>query len=111
MQVVLGAAIGITRPSAVTWLDSDKFTYALGFLMLSMGLTLTVQDFKEARPRSAQPPHPPQGPPPEAGTPRGGARQLQHSHCGPSPLKPSLPSARVTAGRLQLCRPLPWCCS
>lgn len=45
--VVLGATIGITRPSAVTWLDSDKFTYALGFLMLSMGLTLTVDDFKK----------------------------------------------------------------
>jgi predicted Na+-dependent transporter len=49
VQVVLGATIGITRPSAVTWLDSDKFTYALGFLMLSMGLTLTVDDFKKVR--------------------------------------------------------------
>ena len=35
------------RPSAVTWLDSSRFTYALGFLMLSMGLTLTVDDFRK----------------------------------------------------------------
>lgn len=46
-QVVLGASLGIMRPSAVTWLDSNLFTYALGFLMLSMGLTLTVDDFKK----------------------------------------------------------------
>ena len=44
--MVLGATIGITRPTAVTWLDSNLFTYALGFLMLSMGLTLTIEDFK-----------------------------------------------------------------
>jgi len=48
-QVILGATIGITKPSAVTWLDSNLFTYALGFLMLSMGLTLTVEDFKKVR--------------------------------------------------------------
>jgi predicted Na+-dependent transporter len=47
VQVVLGATLGIMRPSAVTWLDSNRFTYALGFLMLSMGLTLTVDDFKK----------------------------------------------------------------
>jgi BASS family bile acid:Na+ symporter len=45
--VVLGATLGIMRPSAVTWLDSNRFTYALGFLMLSMGLTLTIDDFKK----------------------------------------------------------------
>lgn len=45
--VMLGAVIGITKPSAVTWLNSELFTYALGFLMLSMGLTLTVDDFKK----------------------------------------------------------------
>ncbi len=47
LQVVLGATLGIMRPSAVTWLDSNRFTYALGFLMLSMGLTLTIDDFKK----------------------------------------------------------------
>ena len=30
----------------VTWLQTDLFTYALGFLMLSMGLTLTFDDFR-----------------------------------------------------------------
>ena len=49
MQVMLGATIGIARPTAVTWLNSDLFTVFLGFLMLSMGLTLTVEDFKKAR--------------------------------------------------------------
>ncbi|CAD7695038.1 unnamed protein product [Ostreobium quekettii] len=44
--VCLGVAVGITRPSAVTWFTSDLFTSALGFLMLSMGLTMTFQDFK-----------------------------------------------------------------
>ena len=46
---MLGAFIGVTRPAAVTWLNSDLFTYALGFLMLSMGLTLTVDDFRKVR--------------------------------------------------------------
>ena len=46
-QVMLGATIGIARPAAVTWLNSDLFTIFLGFLMLSMGLTLTVEDFKK----------------------------------------------------------------
>ena len=41
--VFLGATIGILKPSAVTWFSSTIFTYALGFLMLSMGLTLTVR--------------------------------------------------------------------
>jgi predicted Na+-dependent transporter len=54
LQVVLGATLGIMRPSAVTWLDSNRFTYALGFLMLSMGLTLTVDDFKKVELRRAK---------------------------------------------------------
>lgn len=44
--VILGTAIGIYRPSAVTWLQTDLFTVCLGFLMLSMGLTLTFEDFR-----------------------------------------------------------------
>lgn len=50
-QVCLGAALGISKPSALLWFKSDLFTYALGFLMLSMGLTLTFDDFRQARPR------------------------------------------------------------
>ena len=30
----------------VTWLETDLFTMGLGFLMLSMGLTLTFEDFR-----------------------------------------------------------------
>ncbi|XP_021741610.1 sodium/pyruvate cotransporter BASS2, chloroplastic-like [Chenopodium quinoa] len=44
--VILGTIIGIYKPSAVTWLETDLFTLGLGFLMLSMGLTLTFDDFK-----------------------------------------------------------------
>ncbi|XP_042486240.1 sodium/pyruvate cotransporter BASS2, chloroplastic-like isoform X5 [Macadamia integrifolia] len=34
------------KPSAVTWLQTDLFTVGLGFVMLSMGLTLTFEDFR-----------------------------------------------------------------
>lgn len=44
--VVIGASLGIYKPSAVTWLQTDLFTVCLGFLMLSMGLTLTFDDFR-----------------------------------------------------------------
>ena len=47
MQVCLGAAIGISRPESVAWCSSGLFTGLLGFLMLSMGLTLTFEDFKK----------------------------------------------------------------
>ena len=43
----LGAALGISRPQSLLWFKSDLFTYALGFLMLSMGLTLTFDDFRQ----------------------------------------------------------------
>ncbi|KAF5725801.1 sodium/pyruvate cotransporter BASS2 chloroplastic isoform X1 [Tripterygium wilfordii] len=44
--VVLGTIVGIYKPEAVTWLETDLFTLGLGFLMLSMGLTLTFEDFR-----------------------------------------------------------------
>ncbi|TYG87651.1 hypothetical protein ES288_A13G232300v1 [Gossypium darwinii] len=44
--VTLGAIVGIYKPAAVTWLETDIFTLGLGFLMLSMGLTLTFEDFR-----------------------------------------------------------------
>ncbi|KAE8806764.1 hypothetical protein D1007_16848 [Hordeum vulgare] len=44
--VILGTVIGIYKPSMVTWLETDLFTLGLGFLMLSMGLTLTFEDFR-----------------------------------------------------------------
>ncbi|XP_059638058.1 sodium/pyruvate cotransporter BASS2, chloroplastic [Cornus florida] len=44
--VILGTVIGIYKPAAVTWLETDLFTVGLGFLMLSMGLTLKFEDFR-----------------------------------------------------------------
>lgn len=44
--VILGTIIGIYKPSMVTWLETDLFTVGLGLLMLSMGLTLTFEDFR-----------------------------------------------------------------
>ncbi|XP_030549981.1 sodium/pyruvate cotransporter BASS2, chloroplastic isoform X2 [Rhodamnia argentea] len=44
--VILGTIVGIYKPAAVTWLETDLFTVGLGFLMLSMGLTLTFEDFR-----------------------------------------------------------------
>ena len=45
--VCAGAALGIAKPAAFAWFKTDLFTYSLGFLMLSMGLTLTVDDFRQ----------------------------------------------------------------
>ncbi|XP_058112074.1 sodium/pyruvate cotransporter BASS2, chloroplastic isoform X2 [Magnolia sinica] len=44
--VILGTIVGMYKPSVVTWLETDLFTVGLGFLMLSMGLTLTFEDFR-----------------------------------------------------------------
>ncbi|KAG2590445.1 hypothetical protein PVAP13_5NG403500 [Panicum virgatum] len=46
VAVMLGTVIGIYKPAMVTWLSTDLFTVLLGFLMLSMGLTLTFEDFR-----------------------------------------------------------------
>jgi Sodium Bile acid symporter family len=53
LWVFIGATLGITKPEAVTWFGSTLFTYALGFLMMTMGLTLTVADFKKCAERPA----------------------------------------------------------
>lgn len=45
--VCAGAALGVAQPQALAWFKTDLFTYSLGFLMLSMGLTLTVDDFRQ----------------------------------------------------------------
>lgn len=49
--VLLGASLGIGTPQAFDWFHSGYFTTSLGFLMLSMGLTLTFNDFKECMKR------------------------------------------------------------
>lgn len=47
LWVILGTVIGIYKPAAVTWLGTELFTVGLGLLMLSMGLTLTFEDFRK----------------------------------------------------------------
>ncbi|KAJ8442356.1 hypothetical protein Cgig2_018612 [Carnegiea gigantea] len=44
--IVLAGAENYGFFRQVTWLETDLFTIALGFLMLSMGLTLTFEDFR-----------------------------------------------------------------
>jgi BASS family bile acid:Na+ symporter len=44
---VIGAGIlAMFYPPALTWFEGPMITYGLGVIMLGMGLTLTVQDFK-----------------------------------------------------------------
>jgi BASS family bile acid:Na+ symporter len=44
---VVGAGIiAMIEPSALTWFHGSFITYGLGVIMLGMGLTLTVEDFK-----------------------------------------------------------------
>ena len=40
------AAMGLLTPGIFTGISTDAFTGLLGLLMLSMGITLTVDDFK-----------------------------------------------------------------
>ena len=47
VQVCLAAIFGITKPESLAWFKPDMFTVSLGFLMLSMGLTLTIDNFRE----------------------------------------------------------------
>lgn len=43
---VLAALSALKRPALYTWLTTPYFTLSLGILMLSMGITLTVDDFR-----------------------------------------------------------------
>ncbi|KAK9801391.1 hypothetical protein WJX73_004956 [Symbiochloris irregularis] len=45
--VCLAAIFGVTKPESLAWFKPDMFTVSLGFLMLSMGLTLTIENFRE----------------------------------------------------------------
>lgn len=44
--VIAFAITGIVKPSTMTWVPPSMITWAIGFSMLGMGLTLTFQDFK-----------------------------------------------------------------
>jgi len=44
--VVLGGAMALACPSWFTWFNSGLITWGLALIMLGMGITLTVEDFK-----------------------------------------------------------------
>ena len=43
--VISFAILGIMQPSSMTWIPNSLITWAIGFSMLGMGLTLTFEDF------------------------------------------------------------------
>ena len=46
LWTVLSAGIALKAPQSLAWFSTSFFTGALAMLMLSMGITLTVDDFK-----------------------------------------------------------------
>ena len=46
LWTVIFAGLAIVRPESFAWFTTQYFTGTLGLLMLSMGITLTVDDFK-----------------------------------------------------------------
>ena len=48
LWVLLGAVVGMTAPSLVTWFKGTAITLALAVTMLGMGLTLELDDFLDA---------------------------------------------------------------
>ena len=46
LWTALSAGVALTRPETFSFLDTNSFTALLATLMLSMGITLTVEDFK-----------------------------------------------------------------
>ena len=45
LWVLSGAGLALWKPETATWFQPDWIPYFLGLIMLSMGLTLNVQDF------------------------------------------------------------------
>jgi bile acid:Na+ symporter, BASS family len=46
LWILLGAAIALVRPEIFTWFSGHLITVGLGCIMLGMGLTLEVEDFR-----------------------------------------------------------------
>lgn len=44
--VLLGGALALARPAWFTWFTGDWITWGLAVIMLGMGITLSVEDFK-----------------------------------------------------------------
>jgi BASS family bile acid:Na+ symporter len=49
LWVLAGGALAIIHPPTVTWFDGDWITYGLAIIMLGMGITLSINDFKQVR--------------------------------------------------------------
>lgn len=47
LWVLTGAVLALAYPPLFTWFNSNFITAGLGIIMLGMGVTLTVEDFKE----------------------------------------------------------------
>lgn len=46
LWTVITAGVGLQRPEAFAFMTTDRFTIGLAVLMFSMGITLSVEDFK-----------------------------------------------------------------
>ncbi len=44
--VLLASTVSFFNPSLFTWFSGDLITYGLGVIMLCMGITLSLDDFK-----------------------------------------------------------------
>ncbi|MFM1942667.1 MAG: hypothetical protein RI897_1649 [Verrucomicrobiota bacterium] len=49
LWVLAGGTLAILYPPAVTWFDGDWITYGLAIIMLGMGITLSINDFKQVK--------------------------------------------------------------
>lgn len=54
LWVLLGAIVGLTAPAAVTWFKGASITVALAVTMLGMGLTLELDEFRDAVSKPSQ---------------------------------------------------------
>lgn len=46
LWILLGASVALIKPEAFTWFSGRSITIGLGFIMLGMGLTMEVDDFR-----------------------------------------------------------------
>ncbi|MBN1653957.1 MAG: bile acid:sodium symporter family protein [Deltaproteobacteria bacterium] len=44
--VLIGGALALWRPKLFTWFDGDMITWGLAVIMLGMGITLSIDDFR-----------------------------------------------------------------
>ncbi|NQY10626.1 MAG: bile acid:sodium symporter family protein [Flavobacteriales bacterium] len=45
--VILASVIALIEPASIAWFNGPFITYGLGFIMLGMGITINVSDFKQ----------------------------------------------------------------